>query len=433
MEENKMTAIHDDEELKDHAMIKVIGVGGGGSNAVNSMIQDKKDLIEYWVFNTDSQDLSHSPCSNKLVLGRNTTRGLGAGGRPSQGREAAEDSYDDIKRIVHGADMIFIAAGEGGGTGTGAAPIVAKAAKEEGCLVLGIVTRPFNFEGKARRTNALEGINALKEYVDALIVVSNDKLIFNKGEFIFDDAFKSVDEILAASVKTVTDLILVHGKINLDFADVETTLEEKGIALIGIGEGKGKNKAIDAAEAAINSPLLETSIRGSNTMIINFSIGDGVTLIDVETAINHITKQATGKENNDCNIIWGVQNDDSLKDGMRIAIIATDFNKELDFTATPTRNDFKANNRVVQSVSPASEEPTEPEAEAKKTEDNVLPDFLRHILKVDTLDTHAPVDEKKEIVEEEVEETVDEKPAVEETVVQDDDDEPTVITDRPDL
>lgn len=433
MEENKMRAIHDDEELKDHAMIKVIGVGGGGSNAVNGMIHDKKDLIEYWVFNTDSQDLSNSPCSNKLVLGRNTTHGLGAGGRPSQGREAAEDSYDDIKRIVHGADMIFIAAGEGGGTGTGAAPIVAKAAKEEGCLVLGIVTRPFNFEGKTRRTNALEGINALKEYVDALIVVSNDKLIFNKGEFMFDDAFKSVDEILAASVKTVTDLILVHGKINLDFADVKTTLEGKGIALIGIGEGKGKNKAIEAAEGAINSPLLEASIRGSNSMIINFSIGDGVSLIDVETAVNYITKAATGKENNDCNIIWGVQHDDSLKDSMKIAIIATDFNKELDFTATPTRNDFKANNKVEQSVPTVAEETTEPEAEANKPEDNVLPDFLRHILKVDTLDTRAPIDEKKEIVEEEVKETVSEEPAVEETVVQDDDDEPTVISDRPDL
>ena len=331
MENEEMKPMFDASGLQANAKIKVIGVGGGGSNAVNGMIHDKEDMVEYWVFNTDSQALSASPCENKLVLGKNVTRGLGAGGLPEMGKKAAEDSYNDIELVVKGSDMVFLAAGEGGGTGTGAAPIVAKAAKEAGCLVLAIVTRPFTFEGKQRKLNALEGIKELEKYVDALIVVSNDKMMFNNGKMSIGKAFEASDQVLASSVKTVTDLILVHGIINLDFADVKATLSGKGLALIGIGYGEGKNKALDAAESAINSPLLESSIRGSKSMIINFTVGDDTTLDDVNYAVAFITDAAGGDKNNEVNIIFGVQQDSSYHGKMKVAIIATDFDKAVDF------------------------------------------------------------------------------------------------------
>ncbi|MDD6241228.1 MAG: cell division protein FtsZ [Eubacteriales bacterium] len=334
MENEEMKPMFDASGLQANAKIKVIGVGGGGSNAVNGMIHDKEDMVEYWVFNTDSQALSASPCENKLVLGKNVTRGLGAGGLPEMGKKAAEDSYNDIELVVKGSDMVFLAAGEGGGTGTGAAPIVAKAAKEAGCLVLAIVTRPFTFEGKQRKLNALEGIKELEKYVDALIVVSNDKMMFNNGKMSIGKAFEASDQVLASSVKTVTDLILVHGIINLDFADVKATLSGKGLALIGIGYGEGKNKALDAAESAINSPLLESSIRGSKSMIINFTVGDDTTLDDVNYAVAFITDAAGGDKNNEVNIIFGVQQDSSYHDKMKVAIIATDFDKAVDFLSS---------------------------------------------------------------------------------------------------
>ena len=406
-----------DEELKKNARIKVIGVGGGGGNAVNSMLHDKADLVEYWVMNTDCQALSNSPCENKLVLGRGVTRGLGAGGNPNCGKQAAEDAYDDIKRIVQGTDLVFIAAGEGGGTGTGGAPVVAKAAKEEGCLVIGIVTRPFNFEGKTRRTNALEGINALKDNVDALIVVSNDKLMFNDGKLAITDSFHKADSILGSAVKTVTDLMLKHGIINLDFADVKSTLSGKGLALIGIGHGKGENKAVDAANNAINSPLLEASIRGAHSMLINFTVGKDTSLLETQDAVDYITEAACGKDNDDCNIIFGVMEDSSFNDEMTIAIIATDFNKDIDFSAAPMRNP--------NSTFEKQEEKTEVRVEASDTmkrinEDrnsSVLPSFLRNKM-------HEPVVEEKK-----------DEPVVEtkEPASDDDDDEPEVLAQNPDI
>lgn len=389
MENEDLKPIFADEDLPTNAKIIVIGVGGGGSNAVNGMLNDKNEEVDYWVFNTDSQALANSPCDNKLILGKNVTRGLGAGGNPEMGQKAAEDSYNDIKLVIHGADMVFIAAGEGGGTGTGAAPVVAKVAKEEGCLVIGIVTRPFTFEGKARKHNALEGINNLRQYVDALIVVSNDKMMFNNGSLGIRNAFAASDEILAQSVKTVTDLILVHGVINLDFADVKATLEGKGLALIGIGYGEGENKAIDAATNAINSPLLETSIRGSKSMILNITVGDDTTLDDVQYAINYITESAGGREN-DVNIIFGVQNDDSFHSKMKIAIIATDFTRDIDVDQLDTaynRSISSFNNNGMNSM---PEEPSTPvikeetpirsvvkEEIKEDRERSVLPDYLR--------------------------------------------------------
>jgi|GEM_PF-196426 cell division protein FtsZ len=380
MEDNdNQKPVFDDEGLQTNAKIKVIGVGGGGSNAVNQMIHDKESQVEYWVMNTDSQALANSPCENKLVLGRNVTRGLGAGGLPEMGQKAAEDSYKDIQMIVKGADMIFVAAGEGGGTGTGGAPVVAKAAKEAGCLVLGIVTRPFTFEGKSRRLNALEGINTLMKTVDALIVVSNDKLMFNNGGMSIKEAFACSDMVLASSVKTVTDLILLHGIINLDFADVKTTLKGKGLALIGIGYGEGKDKGIKAADSAMNSPLLEASIKGSRSMIINVTVGDDTTLDDVQYAINYITEAANGgrKDANDCNIIFGVQMDNNFHNKMKIAIIATDFSKSIDFSQpfeNPPRSEMDK-----MAAEKKKESDVEKEIAAKRSQ-SPLPDYLKEFL-----------------------------------------------------
>lgn len=368
-----------DEDIQTNAKIRVIGIGGGGSNAVNGMIHDKEDQVDYWVMNTDSQALANSPCPNKLVLGRNVTRGLGAGGNPDQGKIAAEDSLDDIKLVVKGSDMVFIASGEGGGTGTGAAPVVAKAAKDEGALVLAIVTRPFTFEGKKRSINALEGINNLKQNVDALIVVSNDKMMFNNGKMSFKDAFAASDKILASSVKTVTDLILRHGLINLDFADVKATLTGKGLALIGIGYGQGKGKAIAAANNAINSPLLESSIQGSRSMIINVTIGNDTSLDDVQHTINEITQTASGNDSNDVNIIFGVQIDDTYVDKMKVAIIATDFDKKIDFTAAPK----PITTRTTTPIAPVVENQPTPVQQEIKAQQNrsILPDYLRQFMK----------------------------------------------------
>ncbi len=376
--DNNLFESLDDDGLQANAKIKVIGVGGGGSNAVQSMLKDKDDLVEYWVMNTDAQALSKSKCDNKLVLGRNITRGLGAGGLPSNGKAAAEDTYEEIKNIVAGCDMIFIAAGEGGGTGTGAAPVVARAAKEEGCLVLGVVTRPFGFEGKRRRTNAIEGISALKEYVDALIVVSNDQLCNNEGSKGVVDSFAKADGVLASAVKTITDIILIHGYINLDFADVKNALTGKGIAMIGLGEASGENRAIEAAKKAISSPLLEASIRGSKTMIVNFTMSNNTELSCCNDVVDYINEEAVGRDNNEVDIIFGIQLDESLGDTVKVAIIATDFDKEMDFT-DPAR---------VPAAKPKVVEPVKDEKTLTATEkriiDNktssIVPDFLKGIM-----------------------------------------------------
>ncbi|MFA6829543.1 MAG: cell division protein FtsZ [Bacilli bacterium] len=376
MDENEDKQILSEESLSTNAKIKVIGVGGGGSNAVNQMIKNKSDEVDYWVLNTDCQALSNSPCENKYVLGKTTTKGLGAGGNPLRGKEAANESYSDLQLLVKGSDLVFIAAGEGGGTGTGAAPIIAKAAKEEGCLVLAIVTRPFNFEGKARRLNALEGINELKKNVDALIVVSNDKLIFNNGSMPLKNAFSSSDEVLAQSVKTITDLILVHGLINLDFADVKATLQDKGISLIGIGMGEGKDAAMKAAQSAINSQLLEASIKGAKSMIINVTIGSSTTLDEIQYAINYVTEAANGNDN-DVNIIFGVQIDDTFSDKVKFAIIATDFSKEIDFSVSePLIN--KVHHQSGDETLKPEASLAEKEIQSQKNS-SPLPDYLREI------------------------------------------------------
>ena len=310
----------DDFELdafESYAKIVVIGVGGAGSNAVNQMLEEKIANIEFWVFNTDAQALATSKAENRLVLGRQTTRGLGAGGDPQVGREAALDSVDDIKRVIEGANMVFIAAGMGGGTGTGAAPVVAKLAKDAGALTVAIVTRPFTFEGNSRKVKAVEGITELKSAVDSIIIVSNDKLMFMNGSRPISEAFNESDKVLAQSVKTITDLILLPGLINLDFADVQTVMKDKGVAHIGIGTANGDDKAIEAVKIAVASPLLETTIEGASHVIINIS-GD-IGLMEANEAASYVQELA----GDNANIIFGAMYDDSVQDQATITVIAT--------------------------------------------------------------------------------------------------------------
>ena len=354
--------------------ILVIGVGGGGSNAVNEMIDDEMKNIDFWVFNTDAQALATSKSANRLVLGEQVTKGLGAGGDPETGKQAALDSIDRINEIIDGYDMVFIACGEGGGTGTGAAPIVAKACKDKGALTVAIVTRPFTFEGNLRSSRAAAGIAELKNNVDSIIIVSNDKLMFMNGKKSIKEAFNESDKVLAQSVKTITDLILLPGVINLDFADVRNTLKDKGIALIGFGMGNGANKAEDAATSAISSPLLEASIKGARSAIVNITGGDGVTLDEAQTAVKYITEVAGGE----LNIVFGVQTNPEFNDTMLVSVIATDFAEDADLSSsiiTP-RVKEQVNNEQVENKNNEENLKEEKKPSDVSEQDSILPDFF---------------------------------------------------------
>lgn len=324
-------SIMDLDNFEPVARIVVIGVGGAGNNAVNRMIDDDVQNLEFYVCNTDKQALASSKAPNRIVLGEEITRGLGAGGDPDMGRQAAEASKEEIEAIVKGADMVFIAAGMGKGTGTGAAPVIARIAKEAGCLTVAIVTRPFSFEGQQRIRNSVKGLTDLKEQVDSIIIVSNDKLLMSNGNTPINQAFQESDKILAQSVSTVTDLILVPAMINLDFADVKSTLKNSGIALIGNGMGAGPNKAEEAAQNAINSPLLEASISGARRAICSVTCGEGVTLYDAQGCITRINEQAGGN----VDIKFGVSINPNLDDQIILSVIATDFIDEFDITKIP--------------------------------------------------------------------------------------------------
>ena len=288
-------------EFNQVANIKVFGVGGGGSNAVNRMVADGVKGVDFYICNTDVQVMKNSPCDNKIVLGKETTKGLGAGGNPEYGRKAAEESEGEIRESVKGSDMVFITAGMGGGTGTGAAPLIAKIAKEEGALTVAVVTRPFTFEGRRRANNAKDGIEELKKYVDSLIIVSNDNLLDVIGRKPIEEAFQAADNVLRQGVQGISDLIAVPGLINLDFADVKTIMSNAGSALMGIGEGQGDNAAIDAAKIAVNSPLLETSIQGAKGVLYNITGGPNLGLAQVNEASRIISEAA----HEDANIIFG--------------------------------------------------------------------------------------------------------------------------------
>ncbi|MCI5939982.1 MAG: cell division protein FtsZ [Candidatus Enteromonas sp.] len=365
------------------ARIVVIGVGGAGNNAVNRMIDDNISNVEFYVLNTDKQALATSKAPNRVVLGEEVTSGLGAGGNPSVGKEAANQSKETIRAIVKGADLVFIAAGMGGGTGTGAAPVVASVAKEEGALTVAIVTRPFTFEGKTRIANSVTGLNDLKDAVDAIIIVSNDKLLSAAGKAPIGEAFAESDRILAQSVRTVTDLILLPAVINLDFADVRSTLKGAGITLIGFGTGSGPNKAEEAAENAINSPLLEASISGARKVIVSVTCGANVSLFDSQECVNRITESAGAN----VDVMFGVSINPQLDDTILVSVIASDFSEEYDFTSVPKFTPLRreevgkgVDSTRQKQIASLVEKGDIKEEEEEDIQKKILPNFLKGIL-----------------------------------------------------
>ncbi len=312
-----------EENISIGANIKVVGVGGGGSNAVSTMIEANMNGVEFIVANTDIQALTHNKAPGKIQLGLDLTKGLGAGANPDVGRRAAIESYNEIVEKLEGADMVFVTAGMGGGTGTGGAPIVAKIARELGALTIGVVTRPFVFEGKRRQKHAEGGLAELKENVDTLIVIPNQKLLSISGDKTpLTETFKKADEVLLQAVKGISDLINIRGLINLDFADIRTVMQAKGLALMGTGYAKGENRAVEAATAAISSPLLENiKIDGATGIIINVTGGLDLSLYEVNEASTLITEAA----HEDAEIIFGAVIDENMKDEVRVTVIATGF------------------------------------------------------------------------------------------------------------
>lgn len=341
------------------ANIKVIGVGGGGNNAVNRMIEDGLEGVEFIAVNTDSQDLIKSKAPMKIQIGEKLTKGLGAGGDPSKGEASVEESKEEISKALEGADMVFITAGMGGGTGTGAAPRIAAISKEMGILTVGVVTKPFNFEGRKRMTNAERGIEALKNSVDTLVIIPNQRLlaIIDKKTTLIE-SFRKADEVLRQGVQGISDLISKPGVINLDFADVRTVMADKGVAHMGIGRASGENKAEAAAKAAIQSPLLETTIEGARSVLINFSGDENLGLLEADEAANLIRESIDPE----AEIIFGTTINDELNDEVIVTVIATGLGEE---RKTVVKQETTT---TVKPAVSATEETVEPEetVEAKK-------------------------------------------------------------------
>ncbi|URZ00842.1 cell division protein FtsZ [Clostridium felsineum] len=314
-----------DVDVQQFAQIKVIGCGGGGNNAVNRMILEGLKNVEFIAINTDKQALALSQASQKIQIGDKLTKGLGAGANPEIGQKAAEESKDEISQAIKGADMVFITAGMGGGTGTGAAPVVAEIAKSMGILTVGVVTKPFPFEGRKRMLHAESGIKTLKERVDTLVTIPNERLlaIVDKKTTLVE-AFKSADDVLRQGVQGISDLITIPGLVNLDFADVRTVMINKGLAHMGTGRGAGDTRASDAAKQAISSPLLETSIVGATGVLLNVTGGEDLGLLEINEAARVVQEAADP----DANIIFGAVIDENLKDEIRITVIATGFEND---------------------------------------------------------------------------------------------------------
>ncbi|MDC3022350.1 cell division protein FtsZ [Pelagibacteraceae bacterium] len=319
-----------------HPKITVLGVGGSGGNAVNNMINANLEGVDFLIANTDAQALQISSCPNKIQLGLNSTKGLGAGMRPDIGRQAAEEAIQDLNEKFEGSHMLFIAAGMGGGTGTGAAPVIAKLAREKGILTVGVVTKPFHFEGSQRMKLAEKGIEELQQYVDTLLTIPNQNLFRIANEkTTFSDAFKMADDVLYAGVRGVTDLMVQPGMINLDFSDIKTVMSEMGKAMMGTGEAQGEGRAIAAAEAAIANPLIDdVSLKGAKGLIINITGGKDITLYEVDEAANRI-KQEVDEE---ANIIYGTTCDDRLEGVVRVSIVATGIDANNNISAKPIEN-----------------------------------------------------------------------------------------------
>jgi len=329
------------------ALIKVVGIGGGGVNAVNRMIEHGLKGVEFIAINTDAQALLMSDADVKLDIGREETRGLGAGANPAIGQKAAEDHGEEIEEALKGADMVFVTAGEGGGTGTGGAPVVSRIARSLGALTIGVVTRPFSFEGKRRATQAEDGIAALREEVDTLIVIPNDRLLTISDRAVSVlDAFKQADQVLLQGVSGITDLITTPGLINVDFADVKAVMSNAGSALMGIGSSRGEDRAVAAAEAAISSPLLEASIEGAHGVLLSIAGGSDLGLFEINEAAQLVSESA----HTDANIIFGAVIDDALGDEVRVTVIAAGFDGGM-----PKRREQAMNSARPQTSRPSSE------------------------------------------------------------------------------
>ncbi|SHM35901.1 cell division protein FtsZ [Cryptosporangium aurantiacum] len=379
------------------AVIKVVGIGGGGVNAVNRMIEVGLKGVEFIAINTDAQALLMSDADVKLDVGRELTRGLGAGANPDVGRKAAEDHKDEIEEVLKGADMVFVTAGEGGGTGTGGAPVVASIARKLGALTIGVVTRPFAFEGRRRAVQAESGIDDLRNECDTLIVIPNDRLLsLGDRDISMMDAFKMADQVLLQGVQGITDLITTPGLINLDFADVKSVMSGAGSALMGIGSARGENRAVEAAEAAISSPLLEASMEGAHGVLLSIAGGSDLGLFEINEAASLVADAA----HQDANIIFGTVIDDALGDEVRVTVIAAGFDSGAPaYRAASTRPSYaeqhqqrysdqsggyapRQSNSQPVSAAPAPQPPApQPPAPAPKRvifDDVDVPDFLKN-------------------------------------------------------
>jgi len=359
------------------AQIKVIGVGGGGSNAVNRMIDAGLNGVSFIAINTDKQALAGSKAETKLQIGEKLTKGLGAGANPEIGQRAAEENIDDLTKFIAGSDMVFITAGMGGGTGTGAAPIIAKAAKDLGILTVGVVTKPFTFEGKKRKDHAELGIKFLKKYVDSLVVVPNDRLlqIAEKNTTMLE-AFKMADEVLKQGVQGISDLIAEAGLINLDFADVKTVMSDRGIAHMGVGRGKGEDRVKEAVKAAIESPLLETSINGAKAILLNIMGGYDLGMLEVNEAADQIEKAA----DKDAIVIFGASVKEDMRDEIVITVIATGFEDRPADILSPSRDKAEAHAKEEEGTAGTSEgeenQPQDDVFQTKITGAFDIPSFL---------------------------------------------------------
>lgn len=366
----------EDDNIVRHgaATIKVIGVGGGGGNAVNRMIASNVSGVEFWSINTDAQSLTQSSAAKRLQVGQKLTRGLGAGGNPAIGQKAAEESRDDIAAALAGSDLVFITCGMGGGTGTGAAPIIAEIAKELGALTVGVITRPFTFEGRRRSHQAEEGIAALRTRVDTLIMIPNDKILSVIAEQTpVQEAFQTADDVLRQGVQGISDIINVPGLVNVDFADVKAIMADAGSAMMGIGVGSGKSRAKEAAIAAIDSPLLDASIRGAKGVVFNITGGNDLSLHEVNTAAETIYEVVDAS----ANIIFGAVIDESLQGEIKMTVIATGFSAEGD---APSRKSETKKPKATATAAPAQQAPAvKPVTQRPPTRGTNLdiPDFLQ--------------------------------------------------------
>ena len=351
-----MMNIELDNDYEKMAAIKVLGVGGGGGNAVNRMIQSGMSSVEFISVNTDNQSLRFSNASYKLHIGDKLTRGQGAGGDPMKGEKAAEESEDEITSVLRGADMVYITAGMGGGTGTGAAPVIARIAHDMGILTVGVVTKPFSFEGKRRMDQATAGIERLKEHVDALLVIPNERLrSISQEKITLANAFAKADEVLLQAVQSISDLINIPGIINLDFADVTSIMKDAGYAHMGLGAASGPNKAEEAARMAIASPLLETSINGAKGVLINVTGSMDIGLEEVED-ITNASQMIHDAAHPDVNLIWGVAFDEKLEDEIKIVVIATNFDHESGFRIPTPPVDTEVPEDKITEVEPQTEQ-----------------------------------------------------------------------------